>query len=148
MHTTSSDNEFIPVYVPRRHYLRTIKFLSGLATDDSGSASPASPSSLINNGWTADEVGQLRHMLPIDSTATALFDLTCGAPGKRVSFQLAREHAGRPFDKARADLSEMTKLIRRTWGRDGKWPLNWTQDGSRVVYYASQALADAWNAAA
>jgi hypothetical protein len=87
-------------------------------------------------------------MLPIDSTATALFDLACGAPNDRVAFEKAREQAGRTFDQARADLSQMTKLIRRTWGRNRKWPLNWTQDGSRIVYHASQALADAWNAAA
>lgn len=74
---------------------------------NSGWTPPASTSSLIN-GWTADEVGKLRHKLPIDSTATVLFELTCREPGLRVTFPQASEQAGRTFDQTRADLNQLT----------------------------------------
>ena len=85
-------------------------------------------------------------MLRRNPTATALFELTCGAVGVRKGFQDACEHAGQTVDKGRADLSGLTKLIQGTWGKSRGWPLNWAQEGTRIVYYASQALADAWKA--
>jgi hypothetical protein len=104
-------------------------------------------SSPLVDEWTVEQIGKLRHMLPIDSTATALFELVCQAPGERVTFDQAIERAGRTLHQGRSDLSQMTKLIRRTWGQDRKWPIHWAKEGGRLVYQASQALADAWNAA-
>jgi hypothetical protein len=114
---------------------------------DSGRTTPASTSSApLVAGWTPEQIGKLRHMLPIDSTATALFELACQAPGQRVTFDQAIERAGRTLDQGRSDLSQMTKIIRGTWGRDRRWPIHWAKEGRHLVYHASQALADAWNA--
>jgi hypothetical protein len=41
---------------------------------DSDRTPPASTSSSLVEGWTVEQIGKLRHMLPIDSTATALFE--------------------------------------------------------------------------
>ena len=115
---------------------------------DSGRTPPSSTlSSPLLDGWTVEQIRKLRHMLPIDSTATALFELVCQAPGQRVTFDQAIERAERTLQQGRSDLSQMTKLIRGTCGRNRKWPIHWTKEGGRLVYHASQALADAWNAA-
>jgi hypothetical protein len=94
-----------------------------------------------------EQISKLRHMLPIDSTATALFELVCQAPDQRVTFEQAIEWAGRTVAQGRSDLSQMTKLIRGTWGQDRKWPIHWVKEAGHLVYRASQALAEAWNAA-
>jgi len=104
-------------------------------------------SSPLVDEWTVEQIGKLRHMLPIDSTATALFELVCQAPGQRVTFDQAIERAERTLQQGRSDLSQMTKLIRGTWGQNRKWPIQWVKEGDHLVYRASQALADAWNAA-
>jgi hypothetical protein len=115
---------------------------------DSGRTPPSSTlSSPLVDRWTVEQIRKLRHMLPIDSTATALFELVCQAPGERVTFDQAIERAGRTLDQGRSDLSQMTRIIRGTWGRNRKWPIHWAKEGGRLVYQASQALADAWNAA-
>lgn len=115
---------------------------------DPGPHPPGSTlSSPLVNGWTVEQIGKLRRMLPIDSTATALFELACQAPGQRVTFNQAIERAGRTVDQGRSDLSQLSKLIRGTWGRDRRWPIHWAKEGGRLVYHASQALADAWNSA-
>jgi hypothetical protein len=130
------------VYVPEQHYFEVVNFVAGLMKE----APP--PSSLIN-GWTAAEIGELRCMMlmPVHDAGTATFDLACSVAGKPVLFEDAVRHAGRTFEQGRADLARVTRLIRKKWGKDRRWPLNYKQEGTRFIYFASQEFADAWNAA-
>jgi hypothetical protein len=153
IHATAENStldELVQLYVPRRHYLATLNFVASLASDNPATTPitlpPPETSSLIN-GWTVADVHRLRKMLMHNAGATALFNLTCVDPEKRVSFPDVCKESGRTSNQARADLSELTKLIRRTWGRDRRWPLGWVQDGTSYIYHASPQLAEAWNSA-
>lgn len=150
MISKEDSSNLVPVYVPERYYLQVVNFVADLMKEAPCTLPPSPPplpSSLIN-GWTAEEIEELRRMMrmPVHDAGTATFDLACSAPGKLVLFEEAARHAGRTFEQGRADLARVTRLIRKTWGKDRRWPLSYRQEGTKYVYFATPEFADAWNA--
>jgi hypothetical protein len=142
-----SQDELVPVFVPRKHYLSILNFIATITTDEPTCTPAALLEEELTNGWTPEQIGTLRGLLPIGSVATSLLELACTTPGRWVFFEDARERTQRGYHEGRADFAGLTRLIKRTWGKDRRWPVNWKQEGSRVAYSVSQAVADAWNAA-
>jgi hypothetical protein len=142
--------KFLPIYVPEHLYIQVFDFARGLMKEAPSILPPSPPLQPLINGFTAEEIRELRRMLHMDvhDAATAAFDLACSKPGKPVLFEDACHHSGRTFGEGRGDLIRMTKMIRKKWGKDRGWPLTYKQEGTKGVYYASQELADAWRNAA
>lgn len=142
---TDTSDELVSVLVPRRLYARVIQMLAGaLAAETGGSSHNASPPS--ESRWTPEEIRHLRRLVN-NKTAQALMDLTCAAPGKRVTFKKTYERAGRTYGQARADLAGFSKLIRKNFNRD-TWPVTVEQGPDKgLTYYAEPSIAKAWNSA-
>jgi hypothetical protein len=80
-----------------------------------------------------------------ESAATSIMALTCANPGDRVTFHEVYRHSGRRDEQARADLARFTRMIRETFGRDQRWPLDYMKQQDRLIYYAHPQIAAWWN---
>ena len=151
-----TDDEFLNVPVPRRLYPLVIQTLANALGGESSFPAEASPPVHASNPgpaipalkppptarpWTVEELQVLRRSQ--NPTVEALLDLTCAAPGKRVTFQEVYERAGRSYGQARADLAGFTRLIVKTLGREA-WPVNVVQGPEGLTYHADPAVAELW----
>jgi hypothetical protein len=101
-------------------------------------------------GWTELRIRQLKAELT-NSTVIWLLNACARKPGTWVSINEVITGTGRDRKYVRADLAGLTKLIKREFKTDGKWPFQ-SEVGSRAgfdvaAYRMSAEVAAWWKAA-
>jgi hypothetical protein len=154
-------NELLPIYVPRYRYAEAQKRLRPLY-DDATNRNPDEPHQQFEstlslpltssipiqpitvNGWPADDLREYCRMTFDIPTLVVMHAMACVSPGKRITFQDVVAKMEITPEKAKGEIAQFTKLIRRRWNRKYRWALDYVQQGSKLLYFASPALADVW----
>jgi hypothetical protein len=148
---TLPNDDFVLLSLPKFLYSEVLQFIAAkLAEPESICSLPPATtlaSAPLMNGWTQESIRELFALSLSYPTVTSLFTLASIQPGKRITFAEAYQHAERSHNHARADLASFTRAVRKRWGADRKWPVDYVQDGNRMLYFATAAFAEAWTSA-
>jgi hypothetical protein len=94
-----------------------------------------SPTAFPTLPWTAADYVRLREVAT-NQTIVTLLDLCSSQPDQTIPLGDLEEQTGRTRHELRADLAQLTMLVKRKFGR-GNWPLGgvWAAGGDQQMYY-------------
>lgn len=116
------------------------------------SASPDMTTAVAWSGqppWTRAEIELIRPEMKRLRGAVALLDVAAEHADDVVTYSQVVERSGLEHNELRAQLSAMTKAIRRVLGSKAKWPLHAWQDAAtgEMHYRMARQIADWWKEA-
>jgi hypothetical protein len=150
--SNSNVDQMVSLVVPRRFYPAVLQALADLyRTESSGqneTNSAVTQAELEEHsywGWTRQDVELLKQLVH-NPTIRALFDLARECDECFVSIRALEQFTGRRFGQVRADFAGLTRMTRKRFGRDGKWPFEavWAADGKPQMSYRVPAEVLSW----
>jgi hypothetical protein len=99
--------------------------------------------------WTQQHIELMRPEVMRLPGAVALLNVAAEHPDAVVTYSQVKDRAELESNALRAQLSAMTKGIRRAMGSNAKWPLQAWQDAEtgEMRYRMPRGIADWWRAA-
>jgi hypothetical protein len=99
--------------------------------------------------WTRAEIELIRPEMKRLRGAVALLDLAAEHADEVVTYSQVIKRSGLERNELRAQLSAMTKAIRRALGSKAKWPLHAWQDAAtgEMHYRMAGQIAEWWKGA-
>lgn len=99
--------------------------------------------------WTRAEIELIRPEMKRLRGAVALLDAAAEHADEVVTYSQVVKRSGLGRNELRAQLSAMTKAIRRTLGTKAKWPLHAWQDAAtgEMNYRMARQIAEWWKEA-
>lgn len=144
----ASEDDFVPIPVPRRHVLDVYRLLADLEQKNSA----ISPAEIIGkNNWKQwweayGRIARLKQSVT-NETVLAFLNLLARNPGKWFSFADVCREIGCPINQARADFRGLTIMIRDKLfpgiNPGDWWPVDFQHNP--MHYCMPEEIARQWN---